>query len=149
MLSSTRVQVLVWFHETKKHYLNQCLQSSYDAMTTEYMASLSHNELTHWGWDKIAAISQTTFSNAFSWMKMHEFCLRFHQSLFLRFKLTKFQHWFIQWLGTRQATSHYLNQGWLVYRHMCVTQPQWVNGYMHQTNISCIFISGITQPYYI
>ena len=34
------------------------------------------------------AISQTTFSNAFSWMKMHEFRLIFHWSLFLRFELT-------------------------------------------------------------
>ena len=40
------------------------------------------------------AISQTTFSNAFSWMKMHEFRFRFHWSLFLRFELTIFQHWF-------------------------------------------------------
>ena len=29
-----------------------------------------------------------------SWMKMQEFCLRFHWSLFLRFELTIFQHWF-------------------------------------------------------
>ena len=50
------------------------------------------------------AISQTTFSNAFSWMKIHEFRLRCHWSLFVRFKLTIFQ-----------ATSHYLNQWWLVY----------------------------------
>ena len=42
-------------------------------------------QLTHWGQDKMATISQTTFSNAFSWIKMHEFCLRFQQSLFLRF----------------------------------------------------------------
>ena len=27
--------------------------------------------LTHWGRDKMAAIFQTTFSNAFSWMKMY------------------------------------------------------------------------------
>ena len=27
--------------------------------------------LTHWGRDKMAAIFQTTFSNTFSWMKMH------------------------------------------------------------------------------
>ena len=51
-------------------------------------------ELTHWGRDKMDAISQTTFSNAFSWMKMHEFRWRFHWSLFLRFELTIFQHWF-------------------------------------------------------
>ena len=38
--------------------------------------------------DKTVAIFQTTFSNAFSWMKMYEFQLRFHWSLFLRVQLT-------------------------------------------------------------
>ena len=32
----------------------------------------THNELTHWDRDKMAAISQTTVSNAFSWMEMHK-----------------------------------------------------------------------------
>ena len=50
--------------------------------------------LTHWGRDKMADIFQTTFSNAFSWMKMSECRLRFHWSLFLRVQLTIFQHWF-------------------------------------------------------
>ena len=50
--------------------------------------------LTHWGRDKMAAIFQTTFSNGFSWMKMYEFRLTFHWSLFLEVKLTIFQHWF-------------------------------------------------------
>ena len=50
--------------------------------------------LTHWGRDQIDAISQTTFSNAFSRMKMNEFRLGFHWSLFLRLELTIFQHWF-------------------------------------------------------
>ena len=49
---------------------------------------------THWGRDKTAAISKTTFSNVFSWMKIYEFRSRFHWSLFLRFKLTISQHWF-------------------------------------------------------
>ena len=61
------------------------------------------------------AIFQTTFSNAFSWMKMYEFWLRFHWSLFPRVKITTFQHWFRQCLGADQATSHYLNQWWKVY----------------------------------
>ena len=52
------------------------------------------NWLTHWGWDKMAAISQTTFSNAFSWMKMHEFRWTFHWNLYLSVKLTASQHWF-------------------------------------------------------
>ena len=72
------------------------------------------NCLTHWGRDKIAAISQTTLSNAYSWMKMLEFWLRFHWSLLLGFQLILSQHWFRKWLGVGQATSYYLNQWWLV-----------------------------------
>ena len=63
----------------------------------------------------MAIVSQMTLSNAFSWMKMLEFRLRFHWSLFLRVQLTIIQHWFRQWLGAGQATSHYLNQWLLVY----------------------------------
>ena len=33
--------------------------------------------LTHWGPDKMIAIFQTTFSNAFSWMQIYEFRLNF------------------------------------------------------------------------
>ena len=49
---------------------------------------------SHWGRDKMDAISQTTVSIAFSWMKMLEWRLNFHGSLFLRGQLTIFQHWF-------------------------------------------------------
>ena len=34
--------------------------------------------LTHWGRDKMAAFFQTTFSNAFSSMKMDKSYLKFH-----------------------------------------------------------------------
>ena len=44
--------------------------------------------LTHWVRDKMAAISQTAYSNAFSCVKICELRLRF-----LRFELTVFQHW--------------------------------------------------------
>ena len=50
--------------------------------------------LTHWGQDKMDAISQTTFSSVFSLMKTFEFRLKFHWSLFLRVQSTIFQHWF-------------------------------------------------------
>ena len=76
--------------------------------------------LTLWGRDKMAAIFQTIFSNEFSWMKMYEFRLRFHWSLFIRVQLTTFQHWFRSWLGADQA-SHYLNQWWLVYWRIYVS----------------------------
>ena len=45
--------------------------------------------LTHLGRDKMAAISQTTFSSAFSWMKMFKFRLEFHWRLFLRIQIKK------------------------------------------------------------
>ena len=37
---------------------------------------------TYWGWDKMAAFCQTTFSNAFSWMKVYGLRLRFYWNLF-------------------------------------------------------------------
>ena len=57
------------------------------------------------------------FKRMFS-MKMFEFRLKFHWRLFPRVQLTIFQHWFRWWLGAGQATSHYLNQWWLVYRRI-------------------------------
>ena len=54
------------------------------------LSYLSIAYLTHWGRDKMDAISQTTLSSAFSWMKMLEFQLRYHWSLFLKAKLTIF-----------------------------------------------------------
>ena len=50
--------------------------------------------LAHWGRDKMAAISQTTLSNALSRMKFLEFRLKIHWNLFPRVPLTIFQHWF-------------------------------------------------------
>ena len=57
---------------------------------------LAHILLTHWDRDKMAAISQTTFSNAFSWMKMFKCRLKFHWTLFPRvhWQLTISQRWF-------------------------------------------------------
>ena len=50
--------------------------------------------LTHLPLNKMATISQTTFSSAFSWMKRFVFWFEFHWSFFLRVQLTIFKHWF-------------------------------------------------------
>ena len=52
------------------------------------------SQLTHRDRDKMDAISQTTFSSAFSLMKMFEFRLKCYWNMFLRVQLTIFQHWF-------------------------------------------------------
>ena len=80
--------------------------------------------LTHWDRDKMAAIPCTIFSNAFSWMKMYEFWLRFHWSLLLRVQLTIFQHLFREWLGTDNPLSEPMVVSLLTF--ICVTPPQGV-----------------------
>ena len=63
--------------------------------TDRYLSRLRLKQcLLHWDRDKMDAISQTTFSSAFSWMRMYVFRLKFHWSLFLRVQLTVFKHWF-------------------------------------------------------
>ena len=66
--------------------------------------------LTHWGPDKMADILQTTFQNAFSWMKHLNYKHNFiYRCLFVR-------------------RHHYLNQWWTsLLLYVCVTRPQWVN----------------------
>ena len=89
-----------WFRKwlgmevASSHYRNHsgpCLLSVY--------ASLGRDGLTLWGRDKMNAISQTKFSNEFSWMKMYEFCLRCDWNVFLKCELRIFPHWFRYWLG--------------------------------------------------
>ena len=59
--------------------------------------------------DKMAATSQTAFSDAFSWKKRFEFPLKFHWSLFLRFKLKKSQH-LVQLMAWRQTDDKPLSE---------------------------------------
>ena len=62
--------------------------------------------------------------SAFFKMKMDEFRLKFHWSLFLGVQLTIFQHWFRWWHGADQATSEPMVLSLLV--HICITRLQWV-----------------------
>ena len=59
-----------------------------------YGGAVAHICLTHLYPDKMAAILQAIFSDAFLWMKNFVFWLKFHWSLFLRVRLTITQHWF-------------------------------------------------------
>ena len=59
-----------------------CLPEQPTEQTFELPVIWDAMTLTHWGRDKMDAISQTTFSNTFSWMKIFESWLEFHWSLF-------------------------------------------------------------------
>ena len=83
--------------------------------------------LTHGGQDKMVTILQTAFSNRFSRMKMYEFQLKFHWSLFLKVKLTTYHHhWFRYWLEASEATNNYQKQWWLV--NQCIYVSLGCNG---------------------
>ena len=81
-------------HSTKEFVSSPVMFSPTSIIHDEHMAAHCPIRRCHWGRDKMPAIFQTTFSNTFSWMKMYEFWLKFHWSLFLRVKLTIIQHWF-------------------------------------------------------
>ena len=82
--------------------------------------------LTHLSLNKM--VSQTAFWNAFSWLKSFVIWFEFHWSLLLKVQLTISQHWFRNWLGAKQATSHYLNQCWpSSLMHICGTRGSWFN----------------------
>ena len=85
------------------------------------------SHLWFWGRDKMAAIFQTTFSNAFSWMKTYKFRLRFHWSLFPRVQLNIFPT-LIQIMAWRRPGDKPLSEPMMVIllTHICVTRPQWV-----------------------
>ena len=78
-------------HNNRVYGENQCIFATCFFFLNH---QLSMQGLTHWGRDKIVAISQTKFQNAFSWMKMYEFRSRFHWNLFLMFELTILHHRF-------------------------------------------------------
>ena len=106
---STLVQMMAWCRQAASHHLNQM---STNLCLWHFMTPPGHNKLMiNREWLKfyrltpshylntlrsrqIDAISQTTLWNAFSWMKMFEFRLKCHWSLFPRVQLTIFQHWF-------------------------------------------------------
>ena len=84
--------------------------------------------LTHWGRDKMASVSQTILSNAFSWMKMLEFRLKFHWSFLPKDPINNVQA-LVQIMAWHRPGDKPLSEPMVVKlpMHICVTRPQWVN----------------------
>ena len=91
--------------------------------------SSSHECLTHWGRGNMAAMSQMIFPNTFSWMKMHEFRLKFRWSLFLIYNIPAL----VQIMAWRRPGDKPLSEPMMVslLMHICVTRPQWVNHWIN------------------
>ena len=102
----------------KHHIKSQYVKGGFVSLWSVPHMSIELNTLKLRQDGRHLPFSQTTFSNAFSWMKIFEFRLKFHWSLFLMVQLTIFQHWFRYWLGAAQSTSYCLNQWCLVCRRV-------------------------------
>ena len=91
--------------------------------------------LTQWGRDRMDAISQTTFSSAFSWIKMFELRFIFHWGLFLRVSINYILA-LVQIMAWRRPGDKPLSEPMMVRlpTHICVTRPRWVNAQVF-TNI--------------
>ena len=89
---------------------------------------LQDGHLTHCGRNKMAAIFQMTFANTFSWMKMYEFWLKFHWSLFLGVQLTNDIPVLVQIMAWCRPGDKSLSELMMVslLTHTCVTRPQWI-----------------------
>ena len=137
---STLAQVMVWCHQTTNHYFSQCWCS-----WCCHMVSLGHNELTHWGQNKMPHILQTAFSQEIICVVWFEF----HWGLFLR----------VQWMtsepnSTKQVTGHYLNQRCPNLRMPYgVNRPRRVNTLRQRQNgchfpnniFKCIFLNAMFE----
>ena len=71
-------------HPVLKWATVTCVKWQITSQVTPVSPGITIHTLTHWGRDKMAVIYQTAFSNAFSWMKIIKFWVRFHWSLSLR-----------------------------------------------------------------
>ena len=71
---------LLWLDSIKPITIRvcRCPAQMTGKVTKVTASSASLEALAHWGSDKMDAISQTTFSRAFSWVKIFEFHLKFH-----------------------------------------------------------------------
>ena len=86
---------------------------------------------THWGWDKMATIFQTTFSNAFFFNENAWILIKI--SLILVFKgwindvpwLVQIMAW--HWPGDKPFSE---TMTVILLMHICVTQPQWVRKFL-------------------
>ena len=97
--------------------------------------------LTHWGRDKMAAFSQTTLSNAFSWMKILEFRLKIHWS-FVPKRLINNIPALVLIMAWRRPGDKPLSEPMLVISltHICITRPQWVNIHFLSGNAYTLYI---------
>ena len=97
---------------------------NYVATTPLIGGAHTQNDPWKWGWRKMVAIWQKTFSNSISWMKTTEFSLNRHD-----FVPVYGRPLLVQIMAWRRPGDKPLSEPVMVslLTHICVTRPRWVN----------------------
>ena len=117
------VKYNICYHTIKSKHAYNLADTAWWYGKVLYFTGPLWRKSTHWGRDKMAAISQT----AFSWMKIYQFRLRFHWNFFLRVQINNIPA-LVQIMAWRRRGNKPLSEPVMVslLTHICVTRPQWV-----------------------
>ena len=119
-----------WMWAQSQHQLRNSIEitctrkSVLDKLTLRFNGIIS----THWGRDKMDAISQTAFSSAFYWMKMYELRLKNSLKFVPKGPISNIPA-LVQIMAWRRPGDKPLSEPMLVSlpTHICVTRSQWFN----------------------
>ena len=95
---------------------------------------------THLPLDKMAAILQTIFSDAFSWITSFEFIFKIHWSLFPRVQLTTTQHWSTGLAPKRRQANIWTNADMI---HWCIYAALGEDELTHWGPVMNIYVSEL------
>ena len=84
--------------------------------------------LTHWSRNEISIILQTTFSNAFSWMKIYWFRIKIPLKFISNGSINNILA-LVQIMAWRRSGDEPLSESIMIIllTHKCVTRPKWVH----------------------
>ena len=104
-----------------------------------------HRPITHWARDKMAGSFLTTFSNAFSWMKMYKFRLNFK---FIPKGPINVIPALVQIMACRRPGDKPLSEPMMVIllTHICVTRPPWVLIYLRSLTVFSSSLTRLVHP---
>ena len=113
----------------------------------QYCVIIHWSILSHWGRDKMVTIYQTTFSNAFSSMKMYKFSFIKISLKFIPMGRINNIPALIQIMALRRPGDKPLSESvvvsLLMQMHICVTQLQWVKAWLY-----CFWLLGKSLWWY-
>ena len=108
--------------------INHCTTGIQQMLCNCFKAHFTGWKSIHWGRERMAAVSQTTFSNAFSWMKSLLIPIKISLQFVPKGPINNIPS-LVQTMAWPHPGDKPLSEPMMVRlpTHVCVTRPQWVN----------------------